>query len=636
MNIRLLNEPNKNFSTMEQILFNRGIKDKQEMQHYIHSTDDDINDPQLFGPSIVIAARCLATHLIDGSKILIVVDADCDGFTSAALLLNFLYHYFPGTVLNNFDWYIHDGKQHGLKDCIDTALKYNLVICPDSASNDYVEHRMLASKDIECIILDHHDVEHGMSESAITVNNQCSNYPNKFLSGVGVTWQFCRYFETNCGQTTLYTDKLLDLVALGNTADMMSLLSIETKHLINKGFEPDNVVNPFIYGMWKKNEYKLGDHITSWGAAFYIAPLVNAIVRSGTMEEKKLVFESMLVFKANEQVLSNKRGHKLGEMETILAQALRTCTNVKNHQTKAEKEGLELLERRIEEENMLEHRVLLFKLEPGQIHPNIAGLVANRIMGKYQRPVCVLTKQIKVEQEQVIVTDSIGEDGEYYYTRKVDEPYAATGRAPKSVGVAWGPGIEEKEVVYYSGSARGCDITDITEFKSICAGTGLVEFVAGHEGAFGISIKEENIEEFLKKTDAVLQFTPTEACYRVDYLWEGTSVDGQIIEDIARMGYLWGKDVFESKVGIQNLKITADMISLKSPDKNPTICIELPECEIIKFGSSQEEYEKLKNESGFTTINLVGTCGVNEWCGRVTPQIMLEDYEIVNSSKYYF
>lgn len=584
MNIKLINEPNPHFTAIQQILYNRGIKDTEEMKKYIFSTDECINDPELFGDAMEKGVYSLAYHLTHNSKVLIIVDADCDGFTSSALILNFLYHYFPATVINNFSWYMHDGKQHGLKDCIETALKYDLVICPDSASNDYEEHERLAQENIDCIVLDHHEVEHGVSGHAIIINNQCSHYPNKFLSGVGVTWQFCRYFEKGFESDQHYTDKLLDLVALGNTADMMSLLSIETKHLINRGFEPNNVVNPFVYGMWMKNEYKLGDHITSWGAAFYIAPLVNAIVRSGSQEDKELVFSSMLTFKANEQILSNKRGHKPGEMETVLAQALRACTNVKNHQTKAEKEGLELLEHRIEEEHMLDHRVLLFKLEPGQIHPNIAGLVANRIMGKYQRPVCVLTHNGDI----------------------------------------------------YAGSARGCDITDITEFKSICSKTGLVEFVAGHEGAFGIAIKEDNIEDFLKRTDEILQFTPTEACYRVDYLWEGNKVDGQIIEDISGLGHLWGKDVFESKVGIKNLKITADMITLKSPDKNPTICITLEDCEIIKFGSSQEEYEKLKSENGFITINLVGTCGKNEWNGRVTPQIMLEDYEIVNSSKYYF
>lgn len=36
---------------------------------------------------------------------------------------------------------------------------------------------------------------------------------------------------------TSYADKYLDLVALGNLADMMSLKSYETKYLINKGFK---------------------------------------------------------------------------------------------------------------------------------------------------------------------------------------------------------------------------------------------------------------------------------------------------------------------------------------------------------------------------------------------------------------
>src|SRR5699024_736353 len=105
------------------------------------------------------------------------------------------------------------------------------------------------------------------------------DYPNKQLSGVGVVWQFCRYIDSLMGKDN--ADSYLDLVALGNTADMMSLTSLETKHLINKGFEPDNIHNPFIYSIWQKNQFKLGSHITSWGAAFYIAPFVNAMVRSG-------------------------------------------------------------------------------------------------------------------------------------------------------------------------------------------------------------------------------------------------------------------------------------------------------------------------------------------------------------------
>ena len=46
----------------------------------------------------------------------------------------------------------------------------------------------------------------------------------------------------------------------------------------------------------------------------------------------------------------------------------------------------------INEQNLLQHKVLLFLLESGEVDKNIAGLIANKIMAKYQRPVCILTK----------------------------------------------------------------------------------------------------------------------------------------------------------------------------------------------------------------------------------------------------
>jgi single-stranded-DNA-specific exonuclease len=304
-----------------------------------------------------------------------------------------------------------------------------LVILPDAGSNDVEFHQKLYENGITTVCLDHHIVDAEIT-CGIVINNQNSDYPNKELSGVGVTWQLCRYLDSLLN--TNYANQYLDLVALGNTADMMSLQSIETKHLINKGFEPENIHNPFIYYMWQKNQFKLGDHITSWGAAFYIAPLVNAIVRSGTQEEKELIFESMLVFKAFNLIPSTKRGHSPGEQEKLVEQAVRTCTNVKNRQSRAQDAGMELLENKIIEDNMLEHKVLLFLLEPGQIDKNIAGLCANKVASLYQRPCAILTR----------VESNSGE-------------------------------------VSYQGSARGCDIVGVTNFKSICAGTGLTSMTAG-------------------------------------------------------------------------------------------------------------------------------------------------------------
>ena len=99
--------------------------------------------------------------------------------------------------------------------------------------------------------------------------------------------------------------------------------------------------------MFQKNSYSLGAHITPMGAAFYIVPLINAIVRSGTLDEMELTFKSMLKYEAFKDVASTKRGHLLGETESIVEQAMRVVTNVKNRQTKVQDAGLELLEKKI-------------------------------------------------------------------------------------------------------------------------------------------------------------------------------------------------------------------------------------------------------------------------------------------------
>lgn len=46
----------------------------------------------------------------------------------------------------------------------------------------------------------------------------------------------------------------------------------------------------------------------------------------------------------------------------------------------------------------------------------------------------------------------------------------------------------------------------------------------------------------------------------------------------------------------------------------------------MKFKSSQEEYELLTEPN--TYITLIGKTNINEWNGRITAQIMCEDYEL--------
>ena len=593
-----LREPPQYDSALRQVLHNRGIED---ISSYLNAGMEGISPPEALGEEVLKqGAKCLISHISAQDKILVVVDADCDGYTSSAILINYLYDLFPSFVEENLEWYIHESKQHGLSDCIDIAKEYDIVILPDSSSNDYSFHK---ENNIDILILDHHEAEY-ISEDAIVINNQLSNYPNKELSGAGVTWQFCRYLD-KINQTN-YAQGYLDLVALGDMADMMSLRSVETKTLIFEGFKSENIKNPFIYSMAEKNAFPLSKtdykpsrynnlQITPMGSAFFIAPFVNALVRSGEQEEKELIFESMLKFKAFEEILSNKRGHKQGEMEQLVTQAIRTCTNVKNRQTRAETAGLEHLESLIEENNMLEHKVLLFLLEPGEIDKNIAGLVANKFMAKYQRPTAILIKQ---EHEY--------KGGEIEYSTKAIFPILHC--------------VGEKYYIY-EGSARGYGDMN---FKDICAEAPGCILAAGHQGAFGLGLESDKINDFLNYTDEVLKDMSSEPSYFVDYIWNYDEIDGDKVLEIAEMNDYWGKDLERALVLIKNVPVTSDSFKVMKSNTLKYIC---PVADIIQFKASDDQIEEFSADS--CKINAVCKAGVNEWNGAIDPQLLLVDYEVV-------
>ena len=77
---------------------NRGIPLNQIL-NYIYTTDNDINPPEALGEDNLKAAAALLIKTVQSnSQVLIIVDSDCDGFTSAATLINYLHDLFPSWV----------------------------------------------------------------------------------------------------------------------------------------------------------------------------------------------------------------------------------------------------------------------------------------------------------------------------------------------------------------------------------------------------------------------------------------------------------------------------------------------------------------------------------------------------------
>jgi single-stranded-DNA-specific exonuclease len=107
---------------------------------------------------------------------------------------------------------------------------------------------------------------------------------------------------------TNYAFEYQDLVALGLIADMVNTKDYETHYLIKEGLQ--RIKNPFFAEMVNRQKYKLENNMTPIGIAFYVVPYINAMTRSGELDEKLLIFEAMLEWRADEMIPSTKRGFK--------------------------------------------------------------------------------------------------------------------------------------------------------------------------------------------------------------------------------------------------------------------------------------------------------------------------------------
>jgi single-stranded-DNA-specific exonuclease len=344
--------------------------------------------------------------------------------------------------------------------------------------------------------------------------------------------------------------------------------------------------------MCKKNEYSIGDELTPTGIAFYITPYINATIRMGSKSEKQTLFESMLDLKAYEEIPSTKRGCK-GQMETRVEQACRNCTNIKNRQTRARDASLERIEELIKKHNFLDNKILTVLL-PNTIEfeATLTGLIANQLMAKYQKPVLLL-RQGEFEDETT----------------------------------------KEKKVLW-EGSARGLSQSSFDDFKQYVTNTNLFTLAQGHANAFGSAILNENIEEFIHTSNEELANYNFNPCYKIDCIFEGKHFNADEVLTIGNLSSVWGQGVEEPLVLIKNLPVTKDKLTLM---KGNTLKIQLDNgCSLIRFKSSEEEYNALYSDLGCVRINVVGRCDKNVWNGRTTAQIKVVDIEIVSEEPYYF
>lgn len=567
MKYRLVN-PELNSPYLENLLRERGVEDVKE---YIKPTQNYLNDPAKLD-NIEKGAELYLNVIKHNGNILIVVDSDCDGFTSATIIYQYTKKIAPEIRIS---YLLHEGKQHGLQDHIDTIFEkgdnYDLIILPDSSSNDYKYHEQLKNICVPALVLDHHLTDVEISDNAVVINNQLSkDYPNKELTGAGVTYQFCRYIDNLLKVD--YADYFMDLAAWGIIGDMGSVLEMENRYIIEKGLS--NIHNFFFQTLIDKQSYSMNDKINSTTVAFYIVPLINAMIRVGTMEEKERLFGAFI--DGTKKVSSNKRGAK-GTEELLAVESARECTNAKNRQNKIKDNAVDSLEAKIYKLGLIDNKVLFVRLDDDDDFPSeLNGLVAMQLSAKFKKPTIVAR---------------LNEEG------------------------------------FIRGSARGLNESELSDFKTFLTNSGYFEYALGHANAFGCSINNKYLSDFHNyANDKLKDIDFGENVYDVNFISSANNKElEKIVNDLGSYPQLWGQHNPEPLIYIKDINLTPNDIQIIGKNKD-TVKFEKFGITYIQFHAKQL-IEDLSNLNDIK-IEIVGKANINEWMGRITPQVFIEGYEV--------
>ena len=514
------------------------------------------------------------------AKVFVQVDSDCDGYTSAAIIISYLRRRFPALEIN---YRLHKGKEHGI--ILDTIPEgTTLVIIPDAGSNQVDEINALAAKGIAVIVLDHHEVNESngplVGSDVVIVNNQISpRFKNKYMSGAGITYMFCRAMDYV--SNTNYAEDYRDLAAIGIIADAMNMTSIGNNYLAYYGLS--NIKNKFMLQVAMKQERGIPDpgNLTKIGVAFYIAPVINGVIRSGDEYDKKMVFRAMIEEDADEIFVHEWRGKTTNE--DLFQHAARLALNAKGRQDSAKKKSFEWLCSKIEENGWQNDNIIIATMdtkESAKVSANVTGLIAMELAKHYNRP-CLVLRETEFEGRTM-----------------------------------------------YGGSGRNGNFFGFDNLLEFLRESGLVYYVEGHANAHGVFIEPEKVQ--LLRNYANAKINPQifdDTVFEVDYWFHtGEPIDRDMLYEFASYDALYGNSIPQPKFAFDfNFKNT----NVRFMGKNGTsVKITIDKVSFVIFSDSN--LTALLQTKTFAHAQIIGRPQLNEWMGNVSVQVMVDDIEITD------
>ena len=256
------------------LLFQRGIKDESSLKKFLEPSLEDLHDPYLLHDMDKAVDR-IRQAIEQGELILVYGDYDADGMTSASIVKESLEQlgaeclvYLPNRFTDgygpNASVYKYFIEQQGV----------SLIVTVDNGVAGHEAIDLAQSMGVDVIVTDHHSMPEVLPDAYAIVHPEHpeADYPFKHLAGCGVA------FKLACALLEEVQVELLDLVAIGTIADMVSLTD-ENRIMVQYGLEV--LRNTQRIGLQELFEIAgiSSSDITEETVGFQLAPRLNALGR---------------------------------------------------------------------------------------------------------------------------------------------------------------------------------------------------------------------------------------------------------------------------------------------------------------------------------------------------------------------
>ncbi len=257
----------------KQILKNRGLTSKKEIDLFLHPKLEDLIDPEKQFPDMEKVLNRLEVGIKKEEKMVIYGDFDVDGITGCATLWETLYTfgakvtpYIPHRVTEGYGLHteaIEKFASDGVK----------IVISVDCGITAVAEAALAKKLGIDLIITDHHHPQDILPESFALLHTES-------LCGSGVafklTWALQKRLDPNFKKEDIF--KNIDLAAIGTIADMVPLIG-ENRTIVTFGMEEIKKTRRLgLAALFEEASVKK-DNLRTYDISFVVAPRLNSMGR---------------------------------------------------------------------------------------------------------------------------------------------------------------------------------------------------------------------------------------------------------------------------------------------------------------------------------------------------------------------